>query len=104
MSKNEVKNFLVYSLPDEEAGVDVIVKDENIWISQKGMAELFGIDRTGIGKHLKNIFSEGELDEEVVCANFAHTTFSSSSPSEKIFFKCFPIPVLSIPKSSDKPF
>ena len=74
MSKNEVKNFLVYSLPDEEAGVDVIVKDENIWISQKGMAELFGIDRTGIGKHLKNIFSEGELDEEVVCANFAHTT------------------------------
>ena len=73
MSK-ETTNFLIYNLPDEELSVDVVVKDENIWISQKGMAELFGIDRTGIGKHLKNIFSDGELDEEVVCANFAHTT------------------------------
>ena len=73
MSK-ETTNFLIYNLPDEELSVDVVVKDENIWISQKGMAELFGIDRTGIGKHLKNIFSDGELDEEVVCANFSHTT------------------------------
>ena len=62
MSKNEIKNFLVYSLPDEDVSVDIIVKDENIWISQKGMAELFGIDITGIVKHLKNIFSECELD------------------------------------------
>ncbi len=71
---NQITNFLIYNLPDEEVSVDIIVKDETIWISQKGMAELFGIDRTGIGKHLKNIFSDGELDEEVVCANFAHTT------------------------------
>ena len=74
MIKNKVKNFLVYNLPDEDVSIDIFVKDEDIWISQKGMAELFGIDRTGVGKHLKNIFSEGELDEEVVCANFAHTT------------------------------
>lgn len=74
MSKDKVKNFLVYSLPDEDVSIDIFVKDENVWITQKTMAELFGIDRTGIGKHLKNIFSEGELDEEVVCANFAHTT------------------------------
>lgn len=71
---NQTTNFLIYNLPDEEVSIDIVVKDETIWISQKGMAELFGIDRTGIGKHLKNIFSDGELDEEVVCANFAHTT------------------------------
>ena len=71
---NQTTNFLIYNLPDEKLSVDIIVKDETIWISQKGLSELFGIDRTGIGKHLKNIFSDGELDEKVVCANFAHTT------------------------------
>ena len=71
---NQTTNFLIYNLPDEKLSVDIIVKDETIWITQKGLSELFGIDRTGIGKHLKNIFSDGELDEKVVCANFAHTT------------------------------
>lgn len=71
---NQTTNFLIYNLPDEEVSVDIIVKGETIWISQKGLSELFGIDRTGIGKHLKNIFSDGELDEKVVCAKFAHTT------------------------------
>ena len=71
---NQTTNFLIYNLPDEKLSVDIIVKDETIWISQKGLTELFGIARTGIGKHLKNIFSDGELDEKVVCANFAHTT------------------------------
>ncbi|WP_103980895.1 virulence RhuM family protein [Helcococcus massiliensis] len=71
---NQNINFLIYRLPDEEVSVDILVKNENIWINQKGMAELFGIDRSGITKHLKNIFLEGELDEKVVCANFAHTT------------------------------
>lgn len=74
MIKSKVGNFLIYNLPDEEKSVEVIIEDENIWISQKGMAELFGVDRTGIGRHLKNIFSESELIETVVCANFAHTT------------------------------
>lgn len=74
MSKSEVKNFLVYNLPDEDVNIDIIIKADDIWLNQKGMSELFGIDRTGIGKHLKNIFDEGELDEKVVCANFAHTT------------------------------
>ena len=71
---NQTTNFLIYNLPDEKLSVDIIVKDETIWISQKGLSELFGIDRTGIGKHLKNIFSDGELDEKVVCAKIAHTT------------------------------
>lgn len=74
MSKDKVGNFLIYNLPDEDVSVDITVRDENIWITQKTMAELFGIDRSGIGKHLRNIFLEGELDEKEVCANFAHTS------------------------------
>ena len=101
---NQTTNFLIYNLPDEEVSVDIIVKDETIWISQKGLSELFGIDRTGIGKHLKNIFSDGELDEKVVCAKFAHTEFLSSSSSSKMLFKCFVITVLSTPNNSDIAF
>ena len=74
MGKIRTENFLVYNLPDENDSIDIIIKDESIWLNQKGMSELFGIDRTGIGRHLKNIFDEGELDEKVVCASFAHTT------------------------------
>ena len=60
----EVTNFLIYNLPDEEVSVDVIVKDENIWISQKGMAELFDVNVPAISKHLNNIYDELELDRE----------------------------------------
>ena len=59
---------------EEDVKVQVIVKDETIWLSQKGMAELFEVDRSVISRHLKNIFDERELVAEVVCANFAHTT------------------------------
>ena len=59
---------------NEDIKVQVFVKDETIWLSQKGMAELFEVDRSVISRHLKNIFDERELVAEVVCANFAHTT------------------------------
>ena len=59
---------------NEDIKVHVIVKDETIWLSQKGLAELFEVDRSVISRHLKNIFDERELVAEVVCANFAHTT------------------------------
>ena len=70
---NELQ-FLIYNTPREDIKVNVVIRDETIWLTQRAMAELFGIDRTGIGKHLKNIFSSGELEEALVCANFAHTT------------------------------
>ena len=64
MSKNKVKNFLVYNLPDEDVSIDIFVKDEDIWISQKGMAELFDVNVPAISKHLNNIYDELELDRE----------------------------------------
>ena len=51
-----------------------MIQDETIWATQKSIAELFGVDRTSISRHLKNIFSTGELDEKVVSAKIAHTT------------------------------
>ena len=67
--------LLFHSREDEEdVKVQVTIKDETIWLSQKSMAELFGVDRSVISRHLKNIFDEGELVAEVVCAEFAHTT------------------------------
>ncbi len=66
--------ILIYQSQDGTIKVDVHIEDETVWLSQSQMAELFGKDRTVISRHIKNIFEEGELIEEVVCANFAHTT------------------------------
>ena len=61
MSNEVIKqiNFLIY----DEAQVKAVLKDESIWLSQKGMAELFSVNVSDISKHLKNIFSEGELTQ-----------------------------------------
>jgi len=74
MPDNERFDFLIYNSAEEEVSVNAVVHDETIWLTQKAMAELFDVDRTSISKHLKKIFEEGELDENVVCEFFAHTT------------------------------
>ena len=58
---NEIQ-FLLYSLPDEEGKVQVVIKDETIWCTQKAMAQLFGVGVPAVSKHLGHIFEEGELD------------------------------------------
>lgn len=60
---NKEFNFLVYSAPDKNIKVNAVIKDETIWLTQKAMAELFGVQTPAISKHLKNIFEEKELDE-----------------------------------------
>ena len=65
--------FILYNLPEKEGKVQVIIRDETLWGTQKAMAQLFGVDRTVVSKHLKNIFESSELQQDSVCANFAHT-------------------------------
>jgi hypothetical protein len=60
---NEIQ-FILYQLPNEEGKVQVIIKDETIWATQKAMAQLFGVGVPAISKHLKNIFEENELDRD----------------------------------------
>lgn len=66
--------FLIYRTADETVSVEAIIREDSIWLTQKALASLFGVDRTSISRHLKNIFAEGELDPKVVCAVFAQTT------------------------------
>ena len=68
-------DFLLYRSDDGSVNVKVVIDghSETIWMTQKAMAELFGVDRTVITKHLKNIFDSSELQQNSVCAKFAHT-------------------------------
>ena len=79
---NEIQ-FLLYSLPDEEGKVQVVIKDETIWCTQKAMAQLFGIGIPAISKHLKNIFEEGELQKEVVVSKMEITTQHGAIAKQK---------------------
>ena len=67
---NEIQ-FLLYNLPDKEGRVQVVIKDETIWCTQKAMAELFGIDKSGISRHISNIFKEDELQQDTTVAKIA---------------------------------
>ena len=71
---NKTMQMLLYHIDNEDISVQVIIKDDTVWVTQKALAELFQVDKSGISRHLKNIFDEGELDEKVVVAKFATTT------------------------------
>ena len=70
---NEIQ-FILYNLPEEDGKVQVVIKDETIWATQKAMSQLFGVGVPAINKHLKNIFNEKELDVEVVVSKMEITT------------------------------
>ena len=65
--------FLMYRAVDEDISVNALIKDESIWLSQKGMAELFGCTSDNVSLHLKNIFSSGELEKEAVTEKISAT-------------------------------
>lgn len=67
-------SFLIYKSEDEEVSISPVIKGESIWLTQKLMAELFGVNVPAISKHLKNIFEEGELDQNVVVSKMEITT------------------------------
>ncbi len=73
-NNNEEMPVVLYTSPDGKVMVNAIVKDETLWMTQAGMAMLFEVDKSSISRHLKNIFLEGELIEEVVVAKIATTT------------------------------
>lgn len=64
-------NFIVYSMPDADVKVNTVLKNETIWLSQKGMSELFGCSSDNIGLHLKNIFESGELEKNRTAEDFS---------------------------------
>ena len=83
--RNSTAEFLIFTLQSGEEGIEVRYQDETIWLTQKLMAELFGVDRSVITKHLKNIFKDKELDEESVCATFAHTASDGKTYNTRFY-------------------
>jgi len=79
---NREFQFLVYRSASEDVSVNAIIKDETIWLTQKAMAELFGVQTPAISKHLKNILDEGELDEGVVVSKMEITTPHGAIPDK----------------------
>lgn len=66
--------MILYHSDDGDVSVNAYIKDETLWITQKAMAELFGVQVPAISKHLKNIFHDGELEERVVVSKMEITT------------------------------
>ncbi|MGB3751846.1 MAG: RhuM family protein, partial [Arcobacteraceae bacterium] len=72
--KEELTDFVLYTTPNNEIKVETYLHNETLWLPQKRIAELFGVQRPAITKHLKNIFESGELIEKEVSSILEHTT------------------------------
>jgi len=68
---NSFTEFLLYTTPNGKVKVEIFLRNENVWLTQARIAELFGIDRSVVTKHLQNIFEEGELDKKSTSAKIA---------------------------------
>lgn len=79
MTKSEItakegyNEILLYTTPDQKIKVEVFLRNETIWLTQQKIADLFGVQRPAITKHLKNIFESGELKENSVSSILEHT-------------------------------
>jgi hypothetical protein len=83
-AQNDTFNeFLLYTTPNGKVRVEIFLHNETVWLTQEKMAELFGVDRTVITKHLRNIFNSSELQEDSVCAKIAHTAADGKSYQTK---------------------
>ena len=74
--------ILIYQNPEGNIKIDVRLEEETVWLTQPQIAVLFNKRRTTITERIKNVFSEGELDEQVVCRNFRHTTQHGAIPGK----------------------
>ena len=83
--RNSTVDFLVFTRDAGEDGIEVRVQDGDVWLTQKAISELFDIDRSVVTKHLKNIFQEGEVDENATCANFAQVADNGKTYQYKFY-------------------
>ena len=67
---NEIQ-FLLYTMPEAEGKVQVVIKEETLWCTQKAMAQLFGVDKSGISRHISNVYKTGELQQDTTVAKIA---------------------------------
>lgn len=77
--------ILLYKTPNGNVKVEIYLMNETIWLTQQKIADLFGVDRTVVTKHLKNVFETAELTENSVCAKIAHTAEDGKSYNTKFY-------------------
>ena len=82
---NTFTEFLLYTTPDGKVKVEIFLKDETIWLTQDRIAELFGVQRPAVTKHLKNIFESGELAENSVSFILEHTARDDKNYKTKFY-------------------
>jgi len=82
---NSFNEFLLYTSPNGKVKVEIFLHNETVWLTQEKIAELFGVDRTVITKHLRNIFAVNELQEDSVCAKIAHTASDGKTYQTKFY-------------------
>ena len=92
----EKADMIIYMTEDGLTKVETTFDGDTVWLSIDQMAELFQRERSVIGKHVRNIFKEGELEKESVWAKFATTESRCNSPSVNIFFICLEMVDLSL--------
>jgi len=83
--KDKSTEFLLYSSPDGKVKVEIFFHNENIWLTQKRMAKLFGVQRPAVTKHLNNIIKEGELEENSVSSILEHTAKDGKAYKTKYY-------------------
>ena len=83
--RNSTVDFLVFTRDAHEDGIEVRVQDQDVWLTQKAIAQLFEVDRSVVTKHLKNIYVSGELSEAATCANFAQVADNGKTYRYKFY-------------------
>ena len=84
--RNSTADFLVFTKENNSADtIEVRVQDGNVWLTQKAIGQLFDIDRSVVTKHLQNVFADGELVENSVCAKFAQTADDGKTYQYKFY-------------------
>jgi hypothetical protein len=84
-TKDELTDFLLYTTPNSDIRVETYLHNETLWLPQKRIAELFGVQRPAITKHLKNIFESGELEEDSVSSILEHTAEDGKKYDTKFY-------------------
>lgn len=83
--RNSTVDFLVFTKDSQDNGIEVRVQDNEVWLTQKAIAQLFDVDRSVVTKHLKNIYESGELSENTTCANFAQVADNGKTYQYKFY-------------------
>ena len=78
--------IVIYQTDNGQTAIDVRVENETVWLTQAQMAELFMKDRTVIGRHIRNVYNEGELEEKGSCAKFAHMGHDGLQQYETVMY------------------